>query len=132
MINIIEADLKTNEGDSADVASKGGHFDLSLTNMEISTLEGVFTGISNALGAVFGLGTDGSQSGVFGIPFFSNGPRHNLSNGYSLHSNFNPASGFTFHLDTGNPYGWSGVGGGIFRHVGNDVVRGNLGACLDP
>jgi hypothetical protein len=119
-ISQIEADLSGNENYAADVGFVGGHFNLVLTTDQINALGITTAGVVDDL---FLRGTDGSASGILGL--IANGPRHDLPNGTSLHSQ--PASnGIDFHIDLGNPYRDIN---GIVRHVGKDILPRNK--CLD-
>lgn len=125
-INSIEGDLTANETAAGDVGFVAGHFNLVLTGVQIGALGAAVAG---DLTGLFVGGTDGSASGVFGL--FSNGPRHDQSNGSSLHSQ-SAGGGIDFHLDLGNPY--PDVAG-IVSHLGRDWIPPRLPfgrkPCLD-
>jgi RHS repeat-associated protein len=119
-ISTIENDLSGNENDAADVGFVGGHFNLVLTTDQINSLGTFVAGEAKGL---FLSGTDGSASGILGL--IANGPRHDLPNGTSLHSQ-KAGNGIDFHIDLGNPY--SDIAG-IERHVRKDILPRNK--CLD-
>jgi RHS repeat-associated protein len=119
-IGTIENDLSGNENDAADVGFVGGHFNVVLTTDQINSL-GTF--VAGEVNGLFLGGTDGSASGILGL--IANGPRHDLPNGTSLHSQMG-GNGIDFHIDLGNPYRDIA---GIVRHVGKDILPRNK--CLD-
>lgn len=99
----------------------GGHFNLVLTPDQISAFGDTVAG---EISGLFVGGTDGSASGVLGL--FANGPRHDLPNGTSLHSQQTGNNGIDFHIDLGNPYRDIA---GIVHHVGWDIFKRSK--CLD-
>lgn len=127
-INTVENDLTANENNEADVGFVGGHFNLVLSGSEISALNGPNSNIGTQISNLLLNGTDGSASGVIGL--LANGPRHDVSNGTSLHSQGTNNGGIDFHLDLGNPY--PDVAG-AFKHFLRDWLPPRIvhNTCLD-
>jgi hypothetical protein len=121
-VDEIQSMIRQDESISGDVNFIGGHFNLTLEEVQIDSLS---AGIRKTLYDIFFSGADGSSSGVLGL--FANGPRHDLTDGTSLHSQA-VGGGIRFHIDLGNPYR-DLLGIGI--HL-EDVVGGRQrNKCLD-
>jgi len=101
---------------------KGGHYNLDITDLQITTDLGLVLGnqfISDFTSTFLGITWDGVRQAAPNQP------------GYTLHSKFNkPKTGIDFHFDRFNPYNFPL---GSVGHLGWDVGYGSLShACLDP
>ncbi|MGA2198067.1 MAG: hypothetical protein ABSH40_22570 [Bryobacteraceae bacterium] len=92
--------MTSNETTLGDVTWVGGHFNLILTEPDITAL-GLTTAQSQNLYGVLGTGSEDSS----GTAFYGagNGARRGTSVGY-LHSQGVFGGPIKFHLDLGNPY----------------------------